>query len=504
MQNNVLEYLWNAAEKYPDKVVYADENTELTFLQLKESVCSIGSELIENGYRNQPIAIYMNKTCACLAACLGVAASGNFYCPLDAEMPRDRIDVIFGVLEPKCIIVDDEIYEREESLTKNFRVIKYSEVIKHLPNAEMVYMAGLKIIDTDPLYILFTSGSTGVPKGVLISHRSVIDYIDWVAETFKFTCDDVLGNQAPFYFDNSVFDIYSALKNGCRMEIIPKSMFKFPIKLLRYLDEKTITAVFWVPSVLCAAVNLRAITQYQPQYLNKVVFAGEVMPNKQLNVWRKYLPDALYANLYGPTEITVDCTYYIVDRIFDDDESLPIGIPCRNSDILVLNEKDEPVYNDEIGELCVRGSSLALGYYNNLQKTNEVFVQNPLNDKWQEKIYRTGDLVKYNTHNELEFCGRKDFQIKHMGHRIELGEIETAMGKIEEIDMCACVYNELKQQIVMFYSGKELAKEYILNFLITKLPDYMCPNKFIFMDKLPLNGNGKIDRKILKQEYINR
>lgn len=502
MQNNVLVYLEQSAGKYADKVAYADEKEQIRFGELKKLICNIGSFFVHKGIFKQPVAVYMQKSCGSIAACLGVAGSGNFYCPLDAEMPSERAAIILKELQPAFVIVDEEIYTRETELWKQYQAVLYSELTDYEGVEELIRQTCQRIIDTDPLYVLFTSGSTGVPKGVLISHRSVIDYIDWLSETFRFSSEDVLGNQAPFYFDNSVFDIYSVLKNGSRMEIIPKSLFKFPIKLLHYLDEKKINTVFWVPSVLCAAVNLRAITQYQPSCLERVIFAGEVMPNKQLNVWRKYLPNAVYANLYGPTEITVDCTYYIVDREFDDDESLPIGFPCRNTDILVLNEKDERVSAGETGELCVRGSSLALGYYNNPEKTREAFVQNPLNNKYPELIYRTGDMVKYNEHNEIEFCGRKDFQIKHMGHRIELGEIETALGKLDGLAMCACVYDDKKKNIVMFYSGKEIEKEELIRFLATKIPDYMRPNKFHFLEAFPLNANGKIDRKKLLQEYL--
>ena len=215
-------------------------------------------------------------------------------------------------------------------------------------------------------------------------------------------------------------------------------------------------------------------------------------------MWRKFLPDVLYANLYGPTEITDACTYYIVDREFTDEEPLPIGKAMPNTDILVLNDKNEPVAGEESGELCVRGTSLSMGYYNNPEKTREAFVQNPLNPYVSELIYRTGDIVKYNEYGELIYLSRKDFQIKHMGHRIELGEIETAVSSLEEISLCCCLYDERRQKIVLFIEG-ELEKAYINEKISHLVPEYMLPNKLITLEQMPINANGKIDRVKLKE-----
>ena len=347
--------------------------------------------------------------------------------------------------------------------------------------------------------VLFTSGSTGIPKGVSIAHRSVIDYIDWVTETFSVSQDDIFGNQAPFYFDNSILDIYSCLKTGATLYIIPKRLFFQPVPLLEYIKEKRINTLFWVPSALIVVSKLRAFRNVDlTDTLKRVLFCGEVMPNKQLNIWRKYLPDIIYANLYGPTEITDACTCYIVDREFLDDEPLPIGIPMKNTDVFVLNMKNELVDSNEVGELCVRGTSLAMGYYNNAEKTKEVFVQNPLNLAVPEIIYRTGDLVKYNEYGELVYLSRKDYQIKHLGHRIELGEIETAVSSIDGITLCCCIYDEKKSKIVLFIDAN-FDKDFIKARIEKCVPEYMVPGKVVYMADMPLNANGKIDRAKLKE-----
>ena len=276
------------------------------------------------------------------------------------------------------------------------------------------------------------------------------------------------------------------------------------MKLLQFLADHKITTIFWVPSAMIMVSALKAFRNVDVSAtLKRVLFCGEVMPNKQLNIWRQYLPNVLYSNLYGPTEITDACTFYTVDREFDDDEPLPIGRPMRNTEILVLDEHDRLVTEpDQVGELCVRGTCLAVGYYNNPEKTAAAFVQNPLQTAYEEKIYRTGDLVKYNDRHEIIYLSRKDFQIKHLGHRIELGEIETAVSSLEEISMCCCLYDDKHSKIVLFLE-QEMSRSEINQRLRDLIPDYMLPGKVVSVDKLPLNANGKIDRVALRQKYID-
>ena len=414
-------------------------------------------------------------------------------------MPASRVNKILEVLQPSLVITTAELSEAFRQYAYEGEYLLFEEVSCAAVDEEAVEAARCRGIDTDLLYVLFTSGSTGVPKGVTINHRAVIDYIDWVTETFEITEKDSFGNQAPFYFDNSILDIYSTIKSGATTYIIPKNLFAQPVPLLEYLQEKKINTIFWVPSALIVVAKLKAFRNVDLSgTLQRVLFCGEVMPNKQLNTWRKFLPDVLYANLYGPTEITDACTYYIVDREFADEEPLPIGRPMANTDILVLNDKNEPVTGDEIGELCVRGTSLSMGYYNNPQKTKEAFVPNPLNPYVPETIYRTGDLVKYNEYGEIIYLSRKDFQIKHMGHRIELGEIETAVSSLEEIALCCCLYDEKRQKIVLFIEA-QLDKAYINERISGLVPEYMLPGKVIALPKMPINANGKIDRVKLKE-----
>jgi len=492
----VTDYLEQTAGRFPDKVALIDKEREVRFGEFQTEAKKIATKLISLGLEKQPIIVYMNKSVESVETFMGVAYSNNFYCPVDIHMPAPRVAKIVDTFEPKAVITKRECLT-DPSMFGDTPILYFDELMEETADEEAVATVTSRAIDTDILYVLFTSGSTGTPKGVIICHRSVIDYTEWVTKTFDIDETHIFGNQAPFYFDNSVLDIFQMLKTGATLDIIPETLFSFPIKLLEYVAEHKINTVFWVPSALCLVANLKALGKRDISCMKKILFAGEVMPNKQLNMWRRELPDALYANLYGPTEITVDCTYYIVDREFDDADSLPIGIPCDNSDVLVLNDKDELVGVDEIGELCVRGTSLALGYYNNPEKTAAAFVQNPLNKRYPEIIYRTGDLVKYNERGEILYCSRKDFQIKHMGHRIELGEIETAVSSLDGIELCCTLYDEGRQKIVLFYTGSLEGKE-ISESLKDLVPEYMIPNRYKKLDEMPINLNGKIDRVLLK------
>ncbi len=500
MIRNVLEYAEQTAERFPNKTAFATEKEKISFAELVQRAKEIGTYLLQYGVHRQPMAVMTDKTPEMIAAFLGCVYSGNFYTPIDVTMPKERIQSIFHTLKPAVLLVDEKSKNQVASLGYDGKTVFLEEVEEGNIAEEELKKIRLETIDTDPLYALFTSGSTGVPKGVVISHQSVVNLTEWYTEAFSITEQEVIGNQAPFYFDSSVKDIYAVLKTGATMEIIPKQLFSFPVRLLPYIEEKQINYIDWVPSAFCIVANTDALAKCRPSSLRKMMFAGEAMPTKQFNYWKKYYPKALFANIYGPTETTVDCTYYIVDREFADDEPLPIGYACRNTDIFILKD-DRLAKEGESGELCVRGRCLALGYYNNPEKTAEVFIQNPLNPHYPEKIYKTGDIAKYNAHGEIIFLARKDHQIKHMGHRIELGEIETAVASIDLITESTCIYDEENQKIVLFYCGAEADQRYILKKLRDKLPKYMLPNKIILLEEMPHTINGKIDRLRLKEYY---
>lgn len=537
---NVLEFIERSAERYPDKLAVADENGGITYIQLELMARKIGAWIYKmtGGEHRKPVAVLLDKKPESVAAYMGVLYSGNFYVVLDAEMPDARAESILGTLRPVAIVTDSVHMERAENMVnsgagslsdsdaevnqagscnlsdsnaeaKRISILNLDDMDDDISVAVLKDIRR-KMIDTDPAYALFTSGSTGVPKGAVVSHANIIAYINWYTETFGIDENTVFGNQTPFYFSMSVSDLYSTLKSGATLYIIPKAYFTFPMKLMEFLATYKINTIYWVPSALQIVANYKMFQYAKLPELKKVLFAGEVMPTRPLNYWIQNLPDAMYANLFGPTETTDICTYYIVDRPFRDDEPLPMGYACDNCDVFVIDSDGcevspdvdpETGYSRE-GELYVRGSFVALGYYGNEEKTRDAFVQNPLNDKYPELVYKTGDLVKYNRYGELVYISRKDYQIKHMGYRIELGEIEAAAGAIDGIRSYACIYDEADDKIVFIYEGRKKDDAELLEAFRRRVPHYMEPGRFVRVTAMPHNANGKIDRKRLKAEYI--
>lgn len=498
MQKSVIEYLSNTVAAFPDKIAVHDEKEEITFSQLWQNALSITSALQNVVNSRQPVGVYIPKGCKMVTSFAAINMAADFYVPLDTKSPAQRVASILSTLEAKMVITD-VAHKAALSAFYDGEILVYEDCVTLTQKPEVLRYEKEQI-DTDPIYSIFTSGSTGVPKGVVVSHRGVIDYIDWAIDTFHINNSAVIGNQAPFYFDNSTLDIYLMYATGATLNIIPEINFAFPAKLIDYLNDQKITFVFWVPFVLVNVANMDILASKKPEYLKDVFFAGEVMPNKHLNYWRKHLPNCRYANLYGPTEITVDCTYYLVNREFSDDEPLPIGIPCRNSDVLILVDRKRLAQQGEQGELCVRGTSLALGYYNNPEKTKDAFIQNPLNTHYPETIYCTGDVVFENERGEIMYVGRIDSQIKHNGYRIELGEIETAILGSNLVDNCCVLYNNKEKQIVLVYQAEqELNIAALRKAIGEKIPKYMLPTEYHREEVLKQNTSGKIDRA-----YYNR
>jgi amino acid adenylation domain-containing protein len=503
MQINVIDYFEKGALlKCRDKVAIKEPNGDYTFGDLERFAKNCADLILQKTEStNQPVPVFLPKSAANIVANLGILYSGNCYANLDIKSPAQRLKGMLDNLGKGVIVTSAALAPTLKALeiSEDRFVLVEQAMVGHGFYDNKTLLARLQdLIDTDPYCIIHTSGSTGIPKGVALNHRSTIDFVDWAFDRLGLDGTEVMGSLAPIYFDAYTLEFCLCIAKGATWVVVPEQLAMFPPKLVDFVATQPINFIFWVPTIMVNIANLDLLAKTNLERITKVLFIGEVFPTRHLNYWRGHLPDAMFVNLYGPIEITVACTYFIVERPFSDDEKLPVGFPCQNTSILILNDQNQLAKVDEPGEICVRGSSLALGYYNNAERTAKGFVQNPLNPHYPELIYRTGDLGHWNARGEIMFLGRRDFQIKHLGYRIELGEIEHAVLQMDGIRNCCVVYNQNQKEITLFYEcDKALDPGHIRGQLAPLLPKYMLPTVFNWMELMPRNPNGKIDRQKL-------
>ncbi len=497
---NVIDYLKDSTEKYADKIAIIEEDKSITYMEFNERCKRAGSFLGSRNFFNEPVIMFMDKGIDTLTAFFGAVYAGCFYSLVNPEFPSNRISSIKETLKARVVITDDEHMELAKELFKGLEIYNVKELIEADIDEDILDKAYVMHIDTDPLYVNFTSGSTGVPKGVAIAHRSVIEFIDIFTEIFKFKNEDIIANQAPFDFDVSVKDIFSSMKMGATLVIIPKKYFSSPAALLDYICDHKITTMTWAVSALCLVTTFHGLDYKCPDTVEKILFSGEVMPMKHLKQWMEHLPDATFVNLYGPTEITCNCTYHVIERDRDYDGKIPIGKAFPNERIYLLDEEGKPVNEaGKPGEICIAGNSVGIGYYNNEEQTKKAFINNPNVVAYKERIYKTGDLGFYNEAGELIFNGRKDFQVKYQGHRIELEEVDKAIMDVDGVVRSCTIFDEEKSKLYGFYIGDMDKKELNIK-LHETMPVFMIPTYLIQRDEFPMTKNGKIDRKKLMED----
>ena len=504
MQKNILEYFFKTVKNFPSKTAVFEGEKTISFLELDQKAKQLASYIVQNNNAvNKPIAVFLPKTIDSVIANLAITFSGNIYMNLDTKTPVERINNIIDLIEPTFIITNNAGLKILEETINSEKIINLDEfLLDNQIDENLIQNRIDALIDTDPYCIINTSGSTGTPKGVVLNHKSFIDFTEWAIDTFQFSENEIIGSLSPLVFDIYSFELCMLMAKGNTIVLIPDTLAAFPVKILEILNDKKVTFLFWVPTIMVNIANMDLFSTINLPTIKNIWFAGEVFPTKQFNYWKNNLKSTVFANLYGPIEITLDCTYFIVNREIQDDEPLPIGIPCRNTDVLILNDNNQIIGEGEEGELCVRGTSLAMGYYNNPEKTADAFVQNPLNKSYPEIIYRTGDVVALNNLGEIVFKGRKDSLIKHLGYRIELGEIEHVIVNTLKMAKNGCVvYNVAKKEITLFYeAANEIPVADFRKKITAILPKYMLPTVYIRMDELPRNTNGKIDRLTLKNK----
>ncbi len=484
MSKSVIEYLKNSVNKYPDKVALVDNWGRVTYKELDNMAKRIGcslSALIKHG---DTVMVYMEKSADTLAACLGVVYAGGTYMPVDVSVPIKRVNDIIRKLKVSYLICDTD-YKGIEANS-----LKLREILENDIDEAVLGKIAKKQKASDILYITATSGSTGEPKCVAVSHKAVISFIEEFVKVTEMKSDDVIGNQAPFDFDISVKDIYSCLKLGATLILIPRQCFSVPTQLLDTLEKSGVTVIIWAVSAMNLLCTFKALEYKQIKSLKKIIFSGEIMPQKTFETWKQYYSQADFYNMYGPSEITCNCTYYKVPKEFKE-SIIPIGKSFSHCKVFLADERDNLIEKSMVkGELYVAGESLSAGYAGDEKRTREVFLNKPF---CAEKVYKTGDLAYYNNDGDLIFSGRVDRQIKHMGYRIELQDIENSMQSLTGVLKAAVI--ERNGRLLAFYIGNYDERQ-VRQELSEILPEYMMP-RLKKVDNLPVNKNGKVDYEAL-------
>lgn len=501
-----VQLLERAARLYGTAAAFKDNEGTISFMELKEKSRAAAAGImsrVKTG-RTRPVMVYLPKSIKSIITFMGSMYAGSPYVPMDYNVPMARFAATADNLKPSAVVTDADGAKKLRDADIQIEILLFEDIVSLEKNDELIDKVMDNATDLDAAYIMYTSGSTGTPKGVTISHRAVLDYTKWFTDTFDINSNSIIGMQSAFHFDNSVFDMFAALYTGCATVIIPEILFMYPEKLFDFMKEEKISVIFWVPTVMISVANSGVLKQKKLEELKLILFAGEVMPIRQLNEWIASYPQCKFVNMYGPTEATDIVLYYVVDREYSLNETLPIGIPCANMKALILDENGRQCNKGEQGELCIGGSGIAMGYWNSPEITAKAFIQNPLNNKYYERIYKTGDLVYEAEDGNIMFIGRADSQIKLRGNRIELGDIEAAASAMPDIKSCCAMFDHEKEEIYLFLETDAQIVQRKFNMQLKKyIPAYMAPQKIISMSSFPHTPSGKIDRQTLKKNYMD-
>jgi amino acid adenylation domain-containing protein len=515
MTRTVFELLTRAAREHPGRTAVVDGDRTIDYATLDGLSERVASLLIERGVEpGDRVAIYTPKSIEAVAAIYGVMKAGGVYVPFDPRAPASRLAYIARdagirviVSSPALAPTCPELAERGAPL-ETILVTGGGLTDAPAPGLELVpWPAGVggstpspkAVVGEDDLaYVLYTSGSTGDPKGVMLSHRNALDFVEWAADLVALTPADRVSSHAPFHFDLSTFDLYSSAAAAATVVLVPAEHSVFPIALARFIRDQHISVWYSVPSILTMLVLRGKLDEAAPVALRTVIFAGEVFPPKYLAALQQLLPEARFVNFYGPTETNV-CTWYDVPRFSGEPpESIPIGVPLPCVEALVVDERGAPVERGAVGELVIKGSTVMHGYWGDPERTARVLDPGP------PRAYRTGDLVRCTPDGNFVFLGRRDAQVKSRGYRIELGEIETAISAIDRVVECAVVAvpdDVVTNRIEAFVVPRDgLTTGDVLAVCKDRLPAYMIPEQMHIRAELPKSSTGKIDRRRLTEE----
>ncbi len=510
---NLADYFYDIAYKNRGKMVLIYEKNNLSYKDFNHLSNKIANYLLSCGIRQYDVvAIFNTKEPIGYASMLACLKIGAPYTCIDEEHPPARLEKIFSTCVPKLIITDHPLSSLIKELISDLDInlVDFSiyDILENFNDKNLEISKN--VIGSTPAYIMFTSGSTGTPKGVTISHANILSFLGWSIKRYVITNMDKFAQVSPMYFDNSVFDFYTALFGGASLVPIKKEITKNPFELVKYIDKMKCTIWFSVPSLLVYLQTMKVLNQQTFQNIRVFTFGGEGFPKGELKkLYDLYGNKAKFINVYGPTEGTCICSSYdISEKDFENMNTLaPLGNINPNFEYLILDENMQEVLEGKKGELCLIGPNVSLGYYNDTERASQSFVQNPRVTTHRDIIYKTGDIV-YKKDSLLWFVGRVDNQIKHMGYRIELEEIESALNGVHYIQQSAVVYNKINEKygkIIAFVVTKSNIKENEIKSELAKLlPEYMIPNIIEIKKELPKNANGKIDKSSIARNLISR
>lgn len=520
LSHHNLDYI---AMRFPQKTAVTDGCIDLTFSELATTTDQLGHLLIELGIsRGDRVVYFLKRSIDCIIATMGILKSGAAYVPLDQKTPVTRWQRIIQDATPQAIICNSvtlkETCERIIQLDIHPYIICLdSRVGQSESNAGLFFLEDIQAASgvlppegslDDIAYILYTSGSTGIPKGVMITHGNIQNYVDWATSYFNISSEDRILSTAPFYFDMSTFDIFCFLASGATFCLATNDILMFPENLVRFIEQKQVTLWKGVSSLLMYMCRAGVVHPGRMPTLRTVIFAGEPLDAQYLAQWMEAFPEKSFFNGYGPTEATGVSLCYHVDHIPELGQPIPIGRPCKGAQVVLVGDDGLPVGLNEIGELCIAGACLAKGYLNDFEKTQRYFTPPPPGcDNLGDLVYHTGDLVCQNADGNYVFISRKDHQVKWMGYRIELAEIEINLMAHPNVRgavvLLASATNDVLTELIAFFEADaDVKPSTITRFLGNKLPPYMIPKRFVQMESIPRNDRGKVARDEILEWWL--